>query len=439
MDRDQALISLSVFLEWCESTTQGTIRDALTHLCAKRIPDAALSNGKYSSVDIRAIKLALRSLRDIVVHMELRRVESAFDMMSISDSEALVEKAAGSELSFAKWSDACRWMVVLNTICVAEKRLGNTLMSATLRIVPQTISSVAWLPDIRRWTAEHRDLILMLIRHWVDEDTYVRDRALDWTTRLFAHSLEHIFPYIGHDGTTESTDDDLLQTFSSAVEGGAKTITDVALRQLHTMLEQKKPDFNVACMGLQLIYHFSNNAALRAHLLQNGIIRAITQFLALLGVHPPPDGIPQALQHFFVESIMIYVMYLETANGPAVVAKVLDEGILGGFLQAWPWLMCHVSHDIYSKTSKAFFMHLAPFLTYRSVLRSFSAAVQQFDRLGLDVGMTFKCEEWKTFFLSTTDSLQLKSEYDKRIASSGSCSCENLDVCSSCHSLVDNN
>jgi hypothetical protein len=115
------------------------------YTCTKRIPDAVLSNGKYSSADILAIKLVLQFLQDIIVHMELRRVKSMFDTMSISDSEALIEKAAKSELFFAKGSDACCWMVILNTICVAENRLRNTLMSAALHIVPQTISSIIWL------------------------------------------------------------------------------------------------------------------------------------------------------------------------------------------------------------------------------------------------------------------------------------------------------
>jgi hypothetical protein len=203
------------------------------------------------------------------------------------------------------------------------------------------------------------------------------------------------------------------------------------------MLELKNPDFDVACMCLQLIYRFSQNAALRVYLLRNGIIRATTQFLALLDAHPPPDGIPQPLHHFFIQSIMIYSLYLETANGPTVVAKVLDEGILGGFLKAWPWLM-RLSSDMCLQTSKTFFRFLAPFLTYRSVLRSFAVALRQVNGLGLDVDMTSKCEEWKTFSLSATNSLQLKSKYDERLASSGSCSCENLDVRSLYHLLVGN-
>jgi hypothetical protein len=203
------------------------------------------------------------------------------------------------------------------------------------------------------------------------------------------------------------------------------------------MLELQNLDFDVTRMCLQLIYQCSQNAALRVYLLQNGIIRATTQLLALLDAGPPSNSIPQPLQRLFMESIMIYLVYLETANGPTVVAKVLDEGILGGFMKAWPWLIM-LGGNVYPKISTAFFGHLAPFLTYRSILRSFAAALRQVDTLGLDVNMASKCEEWKTFTLSATDSLQLKSEYDEHIAPLGSCGCENLDVRSSYHLFVDN-
>ena len=423
MDRDQAPVSPSALLD--KNATKETLRNSLTRLSAKKIPNAALSSGKYSPADIADINLALRSLEDVGRHIRgiQKGIRGAFETMSISDSEALMKKAIKSELlSFSEWSDVCHWMVALNTICVTEKRLGNFLMFATLRIISQMIISVAWLSDIRKWTLKRRDLILVLIRHWADEDKYTRDSTLNWTVRHFAHSLGELIHHIEFESTTKGTVKDFLESFTSAVEGGAGTITNVALQQLHTMLELKNPDLQVADLCLQLINHFSRNAATRAHLLQKGIIKATAQFLALLDPHPPPSG-PQPLQHFFMESINVYLKYMETANGPATIAKALDEGILGSFLKAWPWVM-----RFGSNLPGSFFGYLVPFLTYRSVLRSFSAALRQVDELGLDIEMMSKCKEWKTFSLSVTDRLQLMSKFNERIATLGSCSCENLDV-----------
>jgi hypothetical protein len=261
-------------------------------------------------------------------------------------------------------------------------------------------------------------LLVILVRHWTEEDTYAKKPELLWNNPYFALALDQLLQY------EQAADREVVIAIADAVDGSAETASRVALKQLSARLQYLKNgnplqlDSSI-CFYLMVIHHLSSGSFstnLRPLLCQ-GLTPAIAKFLNLLRpvTNHQPVEVPHGIDHCMLATFSIVCTILFSANGPAWVSQFIDAGLVPGILSAGVWLR-RLRPDLPSSVAHGVFGYLERYLVYRSVLRSVRKTLKDVKRMRGDQDVSGPL--WQEYFVFEKISLQrldLKAMFDKEV------------------------
>lgn len=402
---DNSLESLTAFFEWCYQSYQNdthTVPDLLHNLHKKAIPMAQ----NFRAKAIRAIKLALRSLILIIPHMELSCLKSKVDG----------HPGVIPGLVYRAWHGIWDWVSFLHTHCIMERSLGETLRIASLHCIPRALASFGWHAGLRKSMLETPGYLTIFLRHWEEECSYVSQPELAWDELYFCIALEQLLLY-------RDEDDNVVAAIVNATEGGAETVSRIALDQLLYQLQSVKKggrmQLDSLCFDLTIIWHLSSglsSAALRP-LLCRGLAPTIATFLRLLRSRTSGlDEIPSVIDRAVAATFSIISTILFTSNGPAWVSQLIDAGLVPGILDSGLWLS-NMLPDMPSSVSAGVFGHLQQYLVYRSVLRSVKKTLKDVKRMQENQVVSGTLwEGYLAFEKIASHRLEVKAMFDKEVA-----------------------
>lgn len=394
MSTDPSLQTLETFFSWCAETAHED-KDTpalLRNLHHDKIPTVS----GHSADSIQVIKVALRSL------VSLERLDG-----SRAEISKMIQEA---------WSDHLwGWLEFLHTRCVIEQSLGETLMLVSLRLIPRILGHLAWHLGLRESVIRTPGCLDILLRHWVEEETYVKKPQMAWGMRYFALALDKLLCY------SEGDDDEILVIIGDAIEGGRDAVARIALNQLSAQLKDGNDRmivFDVISFNLTVIDFFvsgSSSATLRSLLCQ-GLMVTIARFLNKLDRTTfATDN--ESLQSCIIAALSIVSTVLFSANGHSWISQCIDAGLISGVLCSERWL--HALGPIFpSRISGTVFGYLQPYLVYRSVLRTIGKALEDVKRI--QAGRDVSGPMWKIFFSfqkAASRRLAVKAMFDKDIQS----------------------
>jgi hypothetical protein len=291
-----------------------SISDFIHHPRSETIPGAQLS----TSTDVQAIKHAIGSL-SILHSLMINRYFHKDQLDELSELPDLVHAA---------WQDIWRWLAFLHTKCIVNQAHGETIMHASLHVVPLVLASFGWHTGLRLSMIRTPGLISMLTKHWLKEDTYAKQPELAWGEHQFARALENLFTYGNGD---IDTDPEVVAAITCAPEGGAAVVAQMALQQFNAVLQPQYlnvANFDVISLFLTLIYELSDShPTLRPSLLHQGIIPTITYFLRNLHLLHDESTLPSAVERSVMMASGNLVKFMQTVKGPSFIVQGLDGGL----------------------------------------------------------------------------------------------------------------